>query len=458
MHPRILLLAACALTLVACSDSDSTASQGAQQTTRSIAAPVGGVAPAATTVPALKPLPIPAPPKVSARGYYLLDFTSGQVLAETNANERLEPASLTKLMSAYAVFHALKDGRIKLDDQVRISAHARDQDGSRMFVDVGTMVSVENLIQGMIVQSGNDATVALAEHVAGSEPVFVDLMNQYAQRLGLVSTHFQNSPGMPSPEHYTTARDIAVLSAALIRDYPEYYKWYSQRLGLVSTHFQNSPGMPSPEHFTTVRDIAVLSAALIREYPEYYKWYSQRQFTWNKITQPNRNGLLERDPTVDGLKTGHTETAGYCLVSSAKRGDMRLVSVVMGSPNISAREDASAALLNYGFNFYQVRKLYDANAMVLTIPLWKGTADSVKLGVTHDVYAVMPRGQESSLTAAADVPEPLFAPLARANEVGKLRVNLGDKAIGSYALHPLEDVGEASFFSRMIDDVKLWMH
>jgi D-alanyl-D-alanine carboxypeptidase (penicillin-binding protein 5/6) len=411
MHPRILLLAACALTLVACSDSDSTASQGAQQTTRSIAAPVGGVAPAATTVPALKPLPIPAPPKVSARGYYLLDFTSGQVLAETNANERLEPASLTKLMSAYAVFHALKDGRIKLDDQVRISAHARDQDGSRMFVDVGTMVSVENLIQGMIVQSGNDATVALAEHVAGSEPVFVDLMNQYAQRLGLVSTNFQNSPGMPSPEHYTTARDIAVLSAALIRDYPE-----------------------------------------------YYKWYSQRSFTWNKITQPNRNGLLERDPTVDGLKTGHTETAGYCLVSSAKRGDMRLVSVVMGSPKISAREDASAALLNYGFNFYQVRKLYDANATVLTLPVWKGTTDTVKLGVTHDVYAVMPRGQESSLSAAADVPDPLIAPLARDNEVGKLRVTLGDKTLGTYALHPVEDVGEAGFFSRMIDDVKLWMH
>jgi len=411
MHPRILLLAACALTLVACSDSDSTASQGAQQTTRSIAAPVGGVAPAATTVPALKPLPIPAPPKVSARGYYLLDFTSGQVLAETNANERLEPASLTKLMSAYAVFHALKDGRIKLDDQVRISAHARDQDGSRMFVDVGTMVSVENLIQGMIVQSGNDATVALAEHVAGSEPVFVDLMNQYAQRLGLVSTHFQNSPGMPSPEHYTTARDIAVLSAALIRDYPE-----------------------------------------------YYKWYSQRSFTWNKITQPNRNGLLERDPTVDGLKTGHTETAGYCLVSSAKRGDMRLVSVVMGSPKISAREDASAALLNYGFNFYQVRKLYDANATVLTLPVWKGTTDTVKLGVTHDVYAVMPRGQESSLSAAADVPDPLIAPLARDNEVGKLRVTLGDKTLGTYALHPVEEVGEAGFFSRMIDDVKLWMH
>ena len=407
MHSRILLLAACALTLVACSDSGSSTPQG----TRSVPAPVGGVAPAATTTPALKPPPIPAPPQVNARGYFLMDFTSGQVLAEVNADQRLEPASLTKLMSAYAVFHALKDGRIKMDDQVRVSAHARDQDGSRMFIEVGTMVSVENLIQGMIVQSGNDATVALAEHVAGSEPVFVDLMNQYAQRLGLVSTHFQNSPGMPSPEHYTTARDIGVLSAALIRDYPE-----------------------------------------------YYKFYSQRSFTWNKITQPNRNGLLERDPTVDGLKTGHTDTAGYCLVSSAKRGDMRLVSVVMGSPKISAREDSSAALLNYGFNFYQSRKLYDANATVLTVPVWKGAADNVKLGVTHDVYAVVPRGQDSSLKAAADVPETMFAPLARNTEVGKLRVNLGDKTLGTYALHPLEDVGEAGFFSRMIDDVKLWMH
>jgi serine-type D-Ala-D-Ala carboxypeptidase (penicillin-binding protein 5/6) len=410
MHPRILLLAACVLALTSC--SDSTTPQGTSSGTRSVAAPVGGIAPVpATTAPSLKPPPIPAAPQVKARGYYLMDFTSGQMIAEMNADQRLEPASLTKLMSAYAIFHALKDGRIKLTDEVRISAHARDQDGSRMFVDVGSLVTVENLIQGLIVQSGNDATVALAEHVAGSEPVFVDLMNQYAQRLGLASTHFQNSPGMPSPEHYTTARDIAVLSAALIR-----------------------------------------------EYPEYYKWYSQRQFTWNKITQPNRNGLLERDPTVDGLKTGHTDSAGYCLVSSAKRGDMRLVSVVMGSPNIGAREDSSAALLNYGFGFYETRKLYDANAAVLTIPIWKGVADTVKLGVPRDVYAIVPRGQVSSLTAAADVPEPLFAPLARATEVGKLRVMMGDKTIGTYPLHPVEEVTEAGFFSRLIDDVKLWMH
>ena len=203
MHPRTLLLAACALALAACSDSDSTQPQG----TRSVAAPVAGVAPPATTAPVLKPPPIPGAPQVNARGYYLMDLTTGQVLAETNADQRLEPASLTKLMSAYAIFHALKDGRIKLTDEVRISPHARDQDGSRMFVEVNTFVSVENLIQGLIVQSGNDATVALAEHVAGSEPIFVDLMNQYAQRLGLVSTHFKNSPGMPSPEHYTRSEE-----------------------------------------------------------------------------------------------------------------------------------------------------------------------------------------------------------------------------------------------------------
>jgi D-alanyl-D-alanine carboxypeptidase (penicillin-binding protein 5/6) len=313
-------------------------------------------------------------------------------------------------MTAYAVFHALKDGRIRLDDQVRISPYARDQDGSRMFVEVGTFVTVENLIQGMIVQSGNDATVALAEHVAGSEPVFVDLMNQYAQQLGMTSTHFQNSPGMPGPEHYTTARDIGLLAAALVR-----------------------------------------------EYPEYYKWYSQRTFTWNKITQPNRNGLLERDPSVDGLKTGHTESAGYCLVSSAKRGDMRLIAVVMGSPNIRAREDASAALLNYGFNFYQTRKLYTANQPVLAVDVWKGVGDDVQLGVPRDVYATIPRGQENTLGAAADVSEPLLAPLAANTAVGKLRVTLGDQTIGSYPLHPIAPVEEAGFFGRVVDDVRLWL-
>ena len=389
--------------LAACSDSTS-ATQ-----TASVVAPIPNVAPAADGSD--KPIPIPAPPQVQARGYFVMDFVSGQTIAASNENERLEPASLTKIMSAYAVFHALKDGRIKLTDMVTISAHARDQDGSRMFVDVGTQVSVENLVQGMIVQSGNDATVALGEHVAGSEPVFVDLMNQYSQQLGLGATHFQNAPGMPSPEHYTTARDIAVLSAALIRDFPE-----------------------------------------------YYKYYSQREFTWNKITQPNRNGLLERDPTVDGLKTGHTESAGYCLVSSAKRDRMRLVSVVMGSPSIRAREDASAALLNFGFRFYETRRLFAAKDPILSVRLWKGAAEEARLGVVQDVYVTFPRGQDNTLSAAADVPSPLIAPLSASKSVGKLRILQGGQPAGAYALHPVADMAEAGFFGRVVDDVKLWVN
>jgi D-alanyl-D-alanine carboxypeptidase (penicillin-binding protein 5/6) len=261
----------------------------------------------------------------------------------------------------------------------------------------------------MIVQSGNDATVALAEHVAGSEPVFVDLMNQYAQQLGMVSTHFENSPGMPGPQHYTTAHDIALLAAALIRDYPE-----------------------------------------------YYRYYSQRSFTWNKITQPNRNGLLDRDPTVDGLKTGHTDTAGYCLVSSAKRDDMRVVSVVMGAPSIRAREDASVALLNYGFRFFETRKLYAAKSPILTVNVRRGELKQVQLATMNDIYATIPRGQENTVAVAADVADPLFAPLAHDKVAGKLRINRGDQAIGSYDLYPLADIPEAGFFSRLVDDAKGW--
>ena len=408
MHSRSLLFAclAASLTLAACSNSDSTPSIGGS----AVAAPITGAV-ASTTAPALKPPPIPAPPAVQARGYVLIDFASGQTLAATNDDQRLEPASLTKLMSAYAIFHALKDGRIKMSDEVTISPHARDQDGSRMFVEVGTRVRVEDLVQGMIVQSGNDATVALAEHVAGSEPVFVDLMNQYAQQIGMSATHFQNAPGMPGPQHYTTARDMALLARALIRDYPE-----------------------------------------------YYKFYSQREFTWNKISQPNRNGLLERDPTVDGLKTGHTDSAGYCLVSSAKRDDMRLVSVVMGSPTVRAREDASAALLNYGFGFYQSHKLYGANTPVMTVRVWKGAANEIKLGVPADVYATLARGQEGALNATADVTEPLVAPLDHTRAVGKLRVTLGDKTLGTYPLHPVEDVAQAGLFGRLADDFRMWLH
>jgi D-alanyl-D-alanine carboxypeptidase (penicillin-binding protein 5/6) len=401
-----LLLIGLPFALAGCSDKSAESASGAGA---SLPPPIPGVV-TASADSASKPVPVPNPPQVQARGYYLIDYVTGQVLAASNENERLEPASLTKLMTAYAVFHALKDGRIKLTDMVRVSQYARSQEGSRMFIEAGSYVSVEDLIQGMIVQSGNDATVALAEHVAGSEPVFVELMNQYAQQLGMVNTHFQNSPGMPAPDHYTTARDIAVLAVALIR-----------------------------------------------EYPEYYKWYSQREFTWNNIRQPNRNGLLARDPSVDGLKTGHTESAGYCLVSSAKREDMRLVSVVMGSPSIRAREDASAALLNYGFNFYQTRKLYAAQQPLLQVPVWKGQTDTATLTVAEDVYATLPRGQEGSLTVAADVSEPLIAPLETSAAVGKLRVMLGDTPVASYPLHVREDIPQGGFFGRLVDGVLLWM-
>lgn len=409
----LVRLAAVATVLgcVACSGSGD----GAAATTTPAAVTPGAPIPVqlltATSAPAQSPIPIPAPPQVPAKGYFVVDFTTGSVLAASNENERLEPASLTKLMSAYAVFHALKDGRIKLEDMVTISRHARNQDGSRMFVEIGTSVSVENLIQGMIVQSGNDATVALAEHVAGSEPVFVDLMNQYAQQIGMTSSHFENSPGMPHQQHYVTARDMGALAAALIRDFPE-----------------------------------------------YYKWYSQREFTWNKITQPNRNGLLDRDPSVDGLKTGHTESAGYCLVASGKREGMRVISVVMGSPTIRAREDASLALINYGFRFFETKQLFSANKPLVTgMRVWKGAAEQVDFAPNRDVFVTIPRGQEATLAGAADITNPLVAPLDRATPAGKLRVTRGADLVGSYDLYPTANVPAAGFFGRLWDDVRMWI-
>ena len=245
----------------------------------------------------------------------MLDHDSGRVLAALEPDSKQEPASLTKLMTAYGVFKALKEGRIKLTDMATISEHAWKQEGSRMFIEVGKQVSVDNLIQGMIVQSGNDATVALAELVGGTEQQFAQMMNTYAKQLGMTNSHFTNSAGMPDPEHYMTARDAAMLASALIH-----------------------------------------------EFPEYYRWYAQKEFVWNGITQQNRNGLLWRDPSVDGVKTGHTESAGYCLITSAKRDGMRLVSAVLGTDSMRAREDASEALLNYGFNFFETKRVYAAGA------------------------------------------------------------------------------------------------
>jgi len=280
-----------------------------------------------------------------------------------------------------------------------------------MFVEVGKQVSVEDLIQGMIVQSGNDATVALAEKVGGNEPTFVQMMNTYAKQLGMSGSHFTNSAGMPDPEHYMTARDAATLSSALIH-----------------------------------------------EFPEYYKWYSQREFAWNGITQQNRNGLLWRDTTVDGVKTGHTETAGYCLIASAKRDAMRLVSVVLGTDSMRAREDASAALLNYGFNFFESKRIYAAGQPLTRTRVWKGKLDEVDLVLKRDLYVTSQRGVVSSVKADFELPETVEAPLAADKPVGKARVVVDGKPVATYDLYPATAVAQAGFFGRAWDGLRLLFH
>lgn len=354
------------------------------------------------------PLPVPRPPALTAHGYILVDFQSGAILGEANADERMEPASITKLMTAYALFHELRSGKIKLTDKVTISEHAWRTQGSRMFVEVGKQVSVENLIQGMIVQSGNDATVALAEQVAGSEPVFADLMNRYAQQLGMKNTHFVNSTGMPDPQHYTTAHDITILASAIIR-----------------------------------------------EYPEYFKWDSQREFTYNGITQHNRNMLLWRDSSVDGMKTGHTESAGFCLVATAKRDNRRLIAVVLGSKSEKSRADESLALLNYGFRFFETHKLYGAGQPLTQAHIWKGAVDKLPLGLTRDLYVTLPRGQYAQLKASLKLPAKLVAPASKGQTYGTLHVDLGDKMLLEKPLVALQDMPEGGLWQRLIDAVKM---
>ena len=366
---------------------------------------------AAPAVAAAAPTAIPPPPELTARSFIVMDYDSGRVLAAREPDARQEPASLTKLMAAYAVFKALAEGRIKLDGLVTISESAWKQEGSRMFVQVGKQVPVEALIQGMIVQSGNDATVALAEHVGGTEATFVQMMNTYAKELGMTGSHFMNSAGMPDPEHYMTARDAALLTVALIH-----------------------------------------------EFPEYYKWYSQKEYTWNGITQQNRNGLLWRDPSVDGVKTGHTETAGYCLVTSAKRDGMRLVAVVLGTQSMRAREDANAALLNYGFNFFETRRVYAAGQPLTSARVWKGAQPEVGLALKRDLYVTGQRGQVGSVQAEFELPERLVAPLSMNTPLGKARIVVDGATIAAHDLYPAEDVPAGGIFRRASDTVRLWFH
>jgi len=354
--------------------------------------------------------PIPKAPDVAARGHLLEDFHSGQVLAENNADERLEPASITKVMASYVIFKELAANKIQLTDMVTISERAWRMEGSRMFVEVGKQISVQDLLIGMIVQSGNDATVALAEHIAGTEEAFADSMNRYAAELGMTGSHFADASGMPHPEHYMTARDIAKMARALIT-----------------------------------------------EFPEYYKWYSMKEYTFNGIVQHNRNRLLWRDASVDGIKTGHTEAAGFCLVSSAQRDGMRLVAVVLGADSDNSRAAASQALLNYGFRFFETHKLYDANAKLVDARVWKGAQETVPLGLKSPLFVTIPRGQYDQLKASVQMPGQIIAPVAAATQLGSVQVKLGDKLLLEPSLTALQPVEECSIWQRAVDEVKLYV-
>ena len=354
-------------------------------------------------------LPTPAPPIIGSKSYLLTDARSGQVLAEHEPHERLAPASLTKLLTAYVIFQALANQQIGLDDEVTISENAWRTGGSRMFVEVGNRVPVRDLMLGMIVQSGNDASVALAEHVAGTEAVFAEMMNQSAQALGMNESHFLNSTGLPDANHYSTARDLAVLARAIIT-----------------------------------------------QYPDYYKWYSLREYTWNGITQPNRNDLLWRDDSVDGMKTGHTEDAGYCLISSAKREDMRVIAVVLGTSSAKARIDGSQALLNYGFRFYETRLLYKAGEVVTSARIWKSANEFTDLGVIEDIYITIPRGSYESLEMVRNIPAVLEAPVASGQPLAEFSVNLNGRTLVTESLRALADNPEGSLWQRARDGVTLW--
>ncbi len=352
--------------------------------------------------------PAPVPPSVPASAYILMDHHTGKVLAEQDSNERMEPASITKIMTAYVVASELQEGNIKLDDQVVVSEKAWRMEGSRMFIEVNTRVSVSDLLHGVIIQSGNDASVALAEHVAGSEEGFASLMNFHAEKLGLSGSHFINSTGLPHDEHYTTAHDMAVLASAFIR------------------------------HF-----------------PDIYAWFSIREFTYNDIKQSNRNKLLWRDETVDGVKTGHTEAAGYCLVASAEREGMRLISVVLGTESVRKRTSASQALLNFGFRFYDTHKLYSAMEPVTSVKVWKGEQDMLSLGVNRDLYITIPRGQYKHLNATMKINEQILAPVNAGEQQGELTVTLGEETLISEPLVALAMVQEGGIFNRISDHVRL---
>ena len=352
---------------------------------------------------------IPSPPQIAGSSYVLMDPKSGSIIMDENSHERLPPASLTKMMTAYLVEREMAEGRISMDDMVPISVKAWKTPGSRTFVREGTSVPVETLLHGMIIQSGNDATVALAEYVAGSEDAFVDMMNQQAKILGMKDTHFENATGLPHKDHYSTAYDLAILARAIINDYPE-----------------------------------------------NYPIYAKKHFTYNNIRQPNRNSLLWRDDSVDGLKTGHTEEAGYCLVASAKRDNTRFIGVVMGTNSSDARAQEVQKMLNYGFRYYQSERLFQAGQELMQAPVWGGKADQVSVGMNKDVYVTIPRGSRDQLESTVDLDSVIKAPTKVGDELGRVKVALNGAVLVDQPVLALNDVPEGGFFKRIWDAIKLF--
>ncbi|MBS0287093.1 MAG: D-alanyl-D-alanine carboxypeptidase [Proteobacteria bacterium] len=369
----------------------------------SLLAPLGL---AANAIPA-----VPTAPEVSADAYVLIDFHSGKILAEKESHKRIDPASLTKMMTVYVFDHELHNGHFTLEDEIAVSENAWKTEGSRMFVPVGKKIPAKDLLRGIIIQSGNDATVALAEYVAGSEKAFADLMNQYAQRLGMKDTHFVNSTGIPNPEHYTTAYDLSLLASAIISQFPETYKIYSE------------------------------------------KW-----FTFNGIKQPNRNRLLWREPYIDGIKTGHSSTAGYCLAASGQKDNMRLISILVGAQNESDRTEQTLQLLRFGFRFFETHHLYKANTTLNEPRVWMGDRKTLSLGINQDLFITIPQGQYKSLDAKMNIDKSLTAPINKGENHGKLVVKLGDELIAEMPLVALEDVNKGTMWDRFSDYVSLGFH
>jgi len=354
---------------------------------------------------------MPAPPQIAARAYIVMDADTGKVIMASREDERFPPASLTKMMTSYILAAELQKGNVSKNDLVPISVKAWRAPGSRMFIQEGTQVLLSDLMKGIIIQSGNDASVAVAEYIAGSEAAFVDLMNQHANLLGMQNSHFMNATGLPAEDHYASAKDLSLLARSIIEDYPEHY-------GI----------------------------------------YSEKYFTYNKIRQPNRNKLLWRDNSVDGLKTGHTDAAGYCLVSSAKREGMRLISVVMGTNSEEARAQESQKLLAYAFRYYRTHKLYKAGQVLESTKVWAGEQDQLKLGLTDELAITIPRGQSEQLQAILDIEKVIKAPITKGQEFGVVKVMLNDEMVAEVPVVALETIEQAGLLQRIWDAIALFFY